>query len=240
MRRARANASVARGSFRGSSRGEIAGPAPYDYDADVVKDACRRNSRWHALAILLEAHGRRPRGGTRRGGRDGDVALARDGGEEGGGNFTSFGGRDEDEVERSSGADSGAADSADSGVPCEGSAREGSGATSRRPRSFASRRTRPIVERMTKSGHRGSTRRVDRRRRPSTRARAAHARANRRVRALPAALRVLDESPACTPSGPRSTSARGSLRARADFAHPSRASRMLTPKSCTPSTRRRS
>ena len=32
------------------------------YDADVVKDACRRNSRWHALAILLDAHGRRPRG----------------------------------------------------------------------------------------------------------------------------------------------------------------------------------
>ena len=35
---------------------------PPPYDADVVKDACRRNSRWHALAILLEAHGRRPRG----------------------------------------------------------------------------------------------------------------------------------------------------------------------------------
>ncbi|ACO68077.1 predicted protein [Micromonas commoda] len=32
------------------------------YDADVVKDACRRNSRWHALAILLDTHGRRPRG----------------------------------------------------------------------------------------------------------------------------------------------------------------------------------
>ena len=32
------------------------------YDADVVKDACRRNSRWHALAILLDTYGRRPRG----------------------------------------------------------------------------------------------------------------------------------------------------------------------------------
>ena len=32
------------------------------YDADVVKDACRRNSRWHALAILLDTCGRRPRG----------------------------------------------------------------------------------------------------------------------------------------------------------------------------------
>ena len=35
---------------------------PPPYDADVVKDACRRNSRWHALAILLDTHGRRPRG----------------------------------------------------------------------------------------------------------------------------------------------------------------------------------
>lgn len=32
------------------------------YDAVVVKDACRRNSRWHALAILLDTYGRRPRG----------------------------------------------------------------------------------------------------------------------------------------------------------------------------------
>ena len=35
---------------------------PSPLHADVVKDAMRRNSRWHALAILLDAHGRRPRG----------------------------------------------------------------------------------------------------------------------------------------------------------------------------------
>ena len=87
MRRARTNAGVLRERVRSLpvNRALKNRQIPPPYDADVVKDACRRNSRWHALAILLEAHGRRPRGGTRRDGRGGDVARAREWGEEGGG-----------------------------------------------------------------------------------------------------------------------------------------------------------
>ena len=154
---------------------------PPPYDADVVKDACRRNSRWHALAILLEAHGRRPRGE-----RDEEDAMetwrSLATGEKREGGISPF--RGTGRATRSNARRVPTRGVPTRGVPCDGSAREGSGATSRRPRSFASRRTRPIVERMTKSGESRSDTSRGSRRRPSTRARAAHARANRRVRAL--------------------------------------------------------
>ena len=105
---------------------------PPPYDADVVKDACRRNSRWHALAILLEAHGRRPRGE-----RDEEDAMETwrslaTGEKREGGDCTVSGDGTSDEIERSSGADSSGADSsgADSGCRlggCRATARRAKG-----------------------------------------------------------------------------------------------------------------
>ena len=216
---------------------------PPPYDADVVKDACRRNSRWHALAILLEAHGRRPRGE-----RDEEDAME---------TWRSLATGEKREGAIAPFRGTGRATRSNArrvptrrvptrglptrGVPCDGSAREGSGATSRRPRSFASRRTRPIVERMTKSGESRSD--TSRGSRTSTLdARSSCSRTRESSRACPCAPRFASwtNPRRALRRNPRSTFARGSRRARADVAHPSRASRMSTPKSCTPSTRRRS
>ena len=189
---------------------------PPPYDADVVKDACRRNSRWHALAILLDAHGRRPRGE-----RDETDAVetwrALANGEKR--DFVS--GRDGDGSNvvgcRLVGCRLGAATRGRR----DGSAREGR-VRLRDDRARSRRGEQPIVERMTKSGES----RIDTSRGSSTStldARSSCSRTRESSRACPCAPRPRHgRIPACL-SEPRSTFARGHGRA-ADVAHPSRLS----------------
>ena len=174
---------------------------PPPYDADVVKDACRRNSRWHALAILLEAHGRRPRGE-----RDEEDAMETwrslaTGEKREGGDCTVSGDGTSDEIERSSGADS--AGGADSGgaVRRLGARRVGcdfaTAALVRVAADAANRRTDDEIRRIAQR-HVAWIADVDPRRALEL---LTHARIVACV-PLRAALRVLDESPACTPSEP--------------------------------------
>ena len=178
---------------------------PPPYDADVVKDACRRNSRWHALAILLEAHGRRPRGE-----RDEEDAMETwrslaTGEKREGGDCTVSGDGTSDEIERSSGADSSGADSgaADSGgaVRRLGARRVGcdfaTAALVRVAADAANRRTDDEIRRIA-DRHVAWIADVDPRRALEL---LTHARIVACV-PLRAALRVMDESPACTPSEP--------------------------------------